>query len=95
MMHTNVEDFIPAIHYKYVFQNFKQSALYRSYNPAVVPTYLQGRPKSTVLHCLHRKASSNKITEAMIKALDEGKFEVLGKSKVHKVDFGIGLSAPA
>ena len=31
----------------------------------------------------------------MIKALDEGKFEVLGKSKVHKVDFGIGLSAPA
>ena len=38
---------------------------------------------------------SNKITEAMIKALDEQKFEVLGKSKVHKVDFGIGLSAPA
>ena len=71
MMHTIVEDFIPAIHYcnKYVFQNFKQSALYKSYNPAVAPTNLQGRPKSTVLHCLHRKASSNKITEAMIMLL--------------------------
>ena len=95
MMCTIIEDFIPAIHYKYVFQNFKQLALYRSYNPAVVPPYLQGCPKSTVLHCLHRRASSNKITEVMIKALDEGKFEVQGKSKVHKVDFGIELSAPA
>jgi len=97
MIRTIIEDFIPALHYKYVFQNFKQSASYRSYNPAVVPAYLQGRPKSTVLHCLHRKASSNKITDTMIKAtcIHKGKFEVLGKNKVHTVDFGISSSVPS
>ena len=63
MIYTIVEDFIPALYYKYVYQNFKESNLYRSYNPAAVPSYLQGRPKSTVLHCLHRKACSNKITD--------------------------------
>ena len=55
-------EFLPALHYKYVFKNFKQTDLYRSYNPSVVPSYLQGRPKQTILHCLHRKASSNKFT---------------------------------
>ena len=93
MIRTVVEEFIPALHYKYVYQNFKQSDLYRSYNPTV-PSYLQGRPKSTVLHCLHRKASSNKITDCMIKIIDEGTFEVLGKHKHHTVDFGVTSSTP-
>ena len=92
MIRTIVEEFIPALHYKYVYQNFKQSDLYRSYNPTVVPSYLQGRPKSTVLHCLHRIASSNKITDCMIKIIDEGRFEVLGKHKLHTVDFGVTSS---
>ena len=52
-------EFLPALHYKYVFKNFKQSDLYRSYNPSVVPAYLQGRP-----HCLHRLASSNKFSQS-------------------------------
>jgi len=94
MIRAIVEDFIPALHYKYVYQNFKQSDLYRSYNPTVVPSYLQDRPKSTVLHCLHRKASSNKITDSMIKVIHEGIFEVLGKHKFHTVDFGVTSSAP-
>ena len=34
-------ELLPVVHYKYVFKNFKQSDLYRSYNPAVVPEYLQ------------------------------------------------------
>ena len=97
MIRTIIEDVIPALHYKYVFQNFKQSASYRSYNPAVVPAYLQDLPKSTVVHRIHRKAPSNKITDAMIKAtcIHEGKFEVLGKNKVHNVDCGISSSAPS
>jgi len=69
-------------HYKYIFQNFKQSDSYRSNNPAVVPSYQQGRPKRTVLHCLHRRAKSNKVTQSivMIKVIDDGKFEVQGKN---------------
>ena len=51
---TIIEEFIPVLHYKYVYKNFKQSNLYRSYNSAVVPVYLQGHPKATILHCLHR-----------------------------------------
>ena len=58
--------FLPALQYKYVFRNFKQSDLYRSYNPSVVPSYLQGRPKQTILHCLHRQASSNKFVKAVL-----------------------------
>ena len=30
--------FLPSLHYKYVFKNSKQSDIYRSYNPTVVPT---------------------------------------------------------
>ena len=92
---TIIEQFIPALHYKYIYQNFKQSDLYRSYNPAVVPSFLQGRPKSTILHCLHRQANSNKFTESMIKMISEGKFEVQGKTKVHVVDFGLKSDEPA
>lgn len=92
---TIIEEFVPALHYKYIYQNFKQSDLYRSYNPAVVPSFLQGRPKSTVLHCLHRQAKSNKFTESMVKIISEGKFEVQGKNKLHLVDFGLTSDEPS
>jgi len=94
VIRTIVEEFIPALHYKYIFQNFKQSDSYRSYNPAVVPSYLQGRPKRTVLHCLHRRAKSNKVTQSMIKVIDNGKFEVQGKNKQHIIDFGVASDMP-
>jgi len=93
---TNItEEFLPALHYKYIYRNFKQSDLYRSYNPAVVPSYLQGRPKPTILHCLHRQASSNKFTNSMVKSTDNGKFEVQGNTKTHMVDFGVVSGEPA
>ena len=71
-------EFLPELHYKYVFKNFKQDDLYRSYNPSVVPPYLQGQPKQTILHCLHRKASSNKFTPSDVCQVSPncGKFEV-------------------
>ena len=95
IIRTIIEEFIPALHYKYIYQNFKQSDLYRSYNPALVPSFLQGRPKSTILHCLHRQAKSNKFTESMIIMINEGKFELQGKTKVHLVDFGLTSDEPA
>ena len=94
---TNImEEFLPALHHKYVYQNFKQSNLYRTYNPAVVPHFLQGCPKATILHCLHRQAKSNAFKEGDIRNLeDEGRFEEEGKATTHTVDFGISVGEPA
>ena len=89
-------EFLPALHYQYVFKNFKQSNLYRSYNPGVVPSYLQGRPKGTILHCLHRKASSNKFSQSDVLQIvpNCGKFEVKGNKRKHTVDFGDQFCEP-
>ena len=70
------EEFLPALHYKYIYENFKQCDLYRSYNPAVVPSYLQGRAKPTILHCLNRQALGNKFTSSIVRTSSSGKFEV-------------------
>ena len=91
---TITEEFLPALHHKYIYHNFKQSDLYRSYNPAVVPAFLQGRPKATILHCLHRQAKSNTLTERDVTSLEDGKFKVKGKT-VHTVDFGMSVGEPS
>ena len=90
-------EFLPALHYKYVFKNFKQSELYRSYNPSIVPDYLQGRPKQTILHCLHRQASSNKFASSDVIQISPGlpKFEVKGAKGTHTVDFGLKSGEPS
>ena len=90
-------EFLPALHYKYVFKNFKQSELYHSYNPSIVPDFLQGRPKYTILHCLHRQASSNKFASSDVVQTNPNlpKFEVKGAKGTHIVDFGIGSGEPA
>ena len=84
-----IEEFIPALHYKYVFQNFKQTNVYRAYNPVVVPEYLQCRPKSIILHCLHCKSKSMKYVDSDIKEVDltSGIFEVKGKCNGHTINF--------
>ena len=88
-----VEEFIPSLHYKYVFKNFKQTSFNRSYNLSVVPPYLQGRPRGTILHCIHRKASANKYVDSDISDIDlqAGIFGV----KKHAVDFGIANGNPS
>lgn len=90
-------EFLPALHYKYVFKNFKQSELYRSYNPSIVPDYLQGSPKQTILHCLHRQASSNKFASSDVSQVTPGipKFEVEGAKGTHTVDFGVESGEPS
>ena len=97
IMTTIIEEFLPALHNKYIYQNFKQSGMYRTYNPAIVPDYLQGRPKATILHCLHRQAKSNAIADADVSSLeDKGRFSVKGKgSIVHTTDFGVTSGEPS
>ena len=88
-----IEEFIPALHYKYVFQNFKQTSLYRTYNPAVVPEYLYnaGLGQYVILHCLHRKSKSLKYTISDVNEVDGsiGLFEIKGKNKNHTINFSI------
>ena len=49
-----IDRFLPDMWQKYVFQNYKLSIEYRAYSKDI-PTYLQGRPRSVILHCLQRK----------------------------------------
>jgi len=84
-----IEEFITALRYKYVFQNFKQTSLYRTYNPAIVSKYLQCRPRSVILYCLHHKSKILKYTISDINEVDgsTGIFEIKGKNQTHTVDF--------
>ena len=83
-----IDRFLPDMWQKYVFQNYKLSTEYRAYS-SDIPTYLQGRPRSIILHCLQRKAKCHKFTEEDIKKIDDdGIFEVYktGGGK-HRVNF--------
>ena len=84
-----IDDFLPICHQKYLFQNYKQSSQYRSYN-SFVPDYLCGRPRSTILLCLERKTRALKysVSDISAKDLENGHFAVKGTKKTHTVDFG-------
>ena len=84
------KDFNPEIHHKYLFLNYKSSSFYRTYND-FVPSYLHGRPRQVILHCLERKSSSRKYDESDITTQDtiSGVFIIKGSSsKLHRVNFG-------
>ena len=87
-----VEEFVPVLHYKYV-SNFKQTSLNRIYDPKIVPSYLQGRLKTVILHSLHRKVKAMKFIESDITEKDaiSGTFLVKGKYKEHNIN----LAAPS
>ena len=61
-----MEEFVPALHYKYVLSNFKQTSLNSIYDPKILPSYLQGRSKAVVLPSFHRKAKAMKFIESDI-----------------------------
>ena len=85
-----IEKFLPDNYQNYLFLNYKQSEVYRSYK-SFVPSYLQGRPRSTICHYLARCTKSLKYTDSDVTLLDiaEGKFQVTGcGGKVHIVNFG-------
>ena len=71
-----IDQFLPDSHQHYLFENYRQMDVYRV--PAnVVPTYLQGRPRALIKHCLVRKTKSNKFTHDSIHLKDSpGSFEI-------------------
>jgi hypothetical protein len=86
-----IESFLPEAHQKYLYLNYSQSSEYRTYK-SFVPDYLKGRPHSTILHCLNRKAKALKYSSDDVVVVDKqfGIFEVKGsKGKTHAVKFGL------
>lgn len=83
-----VEDFLPECRKTYLFNNYKQSNEYRSYK-GIVPDYLQDRPRSVILHCLDRQATSMKFKEEDVEDVDadNGVFKVHSKRE-RNVNFG-------
>ena len=70
-----VKNYLPDMHQKYIFENYKLSGEYRTYS-SKVPSYLHGRPHSVITHCLHRKAKGNKYTSEDVTVVGDGIFEV-------------------
>lgn len=93
-----VSNFLPDLHQKYLFENYKMNGLYRCYNDKI-PTYLQGRPRVLIEHCLQMQERARKqLTEESIleSDIENGKFIVLGKSdQKYCVDFGKANSKPS
>lgn len=84
---TLIDIFLPALRQKYLFSNFEQSTANRQYKDNV-PTYLQNRPKSVILHCLDRRATSCQfLEEDVCTTPSKGVFEVKSGENVYKIDF--------
>lgn len=72
-----VETFLPTLRQKYLFANFEQSSVNRRYKDEI-PKYLHNKPKTVILHCLDRKASSARFCSDDITDIDatKGIFQV-------------------
>ena len=85
-----VDQFLPDSHQHYLFENYRQMDIYRV--PAnVVPSYLKGRPRTLIKHCLVRKTKSNKFTHDSIHQNDiPGSFDIIKDSGAkHTVSFAL------
>jgi len=91
-----VQEFLPDMNRKYLFENFKITSNYRQYK-SFVPDYLHDRPRSVIKHCLERKAKSQKYVEDDTRCISdtEGIFEVKGTDKIHRVKFGSKEEEPS
>lgn len=75
-----VDQFLPDSHQHYLFENYRRMDIYRV-PAAIVPTYLKGRPRALIKHCLDRKTKSNKFTSDSIHETDTpGSFTVTKES---------------
>ena len=83
-----IDHFLPDMNQKYIFENYKLSEDYRSYSDTI-PSYLKGRPRSVILHCLQRKLKSHKFSVEDITSLGDGNFEVRksGTDKMYSLSF--------
>ena len=93
---TIVECFLPDAYRNYVLSNVQVSEWYRKYKESV-PSFLHGRPRNVVLHCLDRQAKARKYTGSDITMLeDKGCFEVKKTGGgTHRVDFGYTTAYPS
>ena len=84
-----IQEFLPDMHRKYLFENFKMTTDYRQYK-SFVPDYLHNRPRSVIKHCLERKSNGHKYAHEDVSCTDNirGKFEVKGSVNTHSIDFG-------
>ena len=93
-----IEQFLPEQHRKYLFLNFQMDPTYRGYT-SHVPSYLQGRPRNVIIHCLEREEKARKTLspeDITNTDSDNGIFSVRGKSGyTHTVDFGSQTGRPS
>ena len=91
-----IEEFVPDIHHKYMFQNYQMSSTYRSFND-IVPQYLHGCPRPTILHCLERKSNSRKFNseDILTKDPEKGVFTIRGSSNIYTVSLGTESAVPS
>lgn len=93
-----VEQFLPEHYRKYLFLNFQMDSTYRAYT-SYLPSYLQGRPRRVILHCLAREEKASKaLSPNDVSCTDSknGLFLVSGKSGyTHTVNFGTQTGKPS
>ena len=84
-----VQEFLPDMHKKYLFENFKMTNNYRQYKD-FVPNYLHDRPRSVIKHCLERKSNGQKYAKEDVSCIDNtnGTFQVKGTGNTHSINFG-------
>ena len=97
LVSISIEEFVPDIHYKYMFQNYQMSPTYRSFND-IIPQYLHGCPRPTIFHCLERKSNNRKfnLEHILTKDTEKGVFTIQGSSEyVYSVNFGTESRIPS
>ena len=98
MVSIIIEQFSPEQHRKYLFLNFQMDPTYRAYTTHV-PSYLQGRPRNVILHCLARDEKARKTlspSDVTGTDIENGVFLVIGKSgTTHTVNFGRQTGKPS
>ena len=90
-----VDEVLPDMYQKYLFENYQMSSNYRTYR-SIVPDFLKVRPRKVILHCLERRQKSRKFSTSDIQITDnqKGIFVVKG-TKQYQVDFGIESGQPS
>lgn len=86
-----VNNFLPDHRKRYIQLNYKQCSNCRAYDGRLVPSYLHDRPRSTIIHCLRRKAEGEKLPSNYVTCIDlcTGKFQVKGREEQnYTVSFG-------
>ena len=91
-----VQEFLPDMHKRYLFENYKMTSSYRQYK-SFVPDYLHDRPRSVIKHCLERKSNGQKYLKENVSCVSDkiGVFHIKGTNTTHCIDFGKSSQEPS